>query len=81
MENKLVVTSEERERRRRKLGVGDYEVQTIMYKINYKDILYSTEIQLTFYNNNKCRLERQDGRVEGLKLTSSHENTKITTNC
>ena len=24
---------------------------------------------------------RQDGRVEGLELTSSHENTKITTNC
>ena len=23
---------------------------------------------------------RQDGRVEGLELTSSHENTKITTN-
>ena len=27
------------------------------------------------------RGRRQDGRVEGLELTCSHENTKITTNC
>ena len=26
-------------------------------------------------------VERQDGGIEGLELISSHENTKITTNC
>ena len=34
IENKLVITSEERERRMSKIGVMDNEVQTIMYKIN-----------------------------------------------
>ena len=36
-----MVTSGEREGGRGKIGVGDYEVQTIMYKISYKDILYN----------------------------------------
>ena len=26
------------------IGVGDEEVQTVKYKISYKDILYNTEI-------------------------------------
>ena len=35
-----------------------------------------------YFLKNKTWLSwRQDGRVEGLELTSSHENTKITTNC
>ena len=39
MENKLVVTSWERDGGRGKLGIREEEVQTIMYKISYKDIL------------------------------------------
>ena len=41
-ENKLVVTSGEREVGRGKTGVGDSEIQTTMYKISHKDILHST---------------------------------------
>ena len=40
-ENKQVVTSGKREGGTRQ--VGDEEIQTIMNKIRYKDILYSTE--------------------------------------
>ena len=40
--NKLVVISGERRKGRGKIGVGYWEAQTISYKINYKDILYST---------------------------------------
>ena len=43
IENKLVVTSEEREVGRGNLGVGEWEVQTLGCKIGYKDVLYSTE--------------------------------------
>ena len=42
-ENQLVISTEERERWRKKIGKGDKEVQITMYKkISYKDILYST---------------------------------------
>ena len=37
-----MVTSREREEGRGSIGVGDQEVQTIMHKISYKDILYNT---------------------------------------
>ena len=37
-----MVTSGEREGGRGNIGVGEYEVQTILYKISYKDILYNT---------------------------------------
>ena len=37
------------------LGWG-LEVQTIMYKISYKDILYDMEIQSAVYNNSKWSL-------------------------
>ena len=40
-ENKLVVTSREREEGRGNMGKG-LEVQTIMCKISYKDVMYST---------------------------------------
>ena len=40
IENKLVVTSGEREEGRSKTGVGNWEVQIIMYKVSYKYILY-----------------------------------------
>ena len=43
IENKLEVTSEERERKRGIIGVGIEEVQAIRYKIDYKDILYDME--------------------------------------
>ena len=33
-----MVTSQEREGGRGKIGIGEQEVQTIMYKISYKDI-------------------------------------------
>ena len=33
-----MVTSQEREGGRGKIGIGEHVVQTIMYKINYKDI-------------------------------------------
>ena len=35
------------------VGVEDEEVQTITYKINYKDILYNTGRQPIFYDNYK----------------------------
>ena len=41
MENKLEVISGEREGGGAN-GGGDYEVQTIVYKISYRDILYIT---------------------------------------
>ena len=37
-----MVISGEREGGRGKMAGGEWEVQTIMYKINYKDILYTT---------------------------------------
>lgn len=43
IENKLEVTSEERERKRGIIGVGIEEVQAIRYKIDYKNILYDME--------------------------------------
>lgn len=44
MENKLLVMiGERRERRRGNIGVGNQEVQTISYKISYKNIFYYTE--------------------------------------
>ena len=51
-ENKLVVTSGKRQ------GVGktniELEVQTIRYKVNYKDILHNPgEYNHYFYNNHK----------------------------
>ena len=42
MENKLVVTSGEREGGAGNIKVGEKEVQTIRYKVSYKDILYNT---------------------------------------
>ena len=42
IEKKLVITSGEREGGRGNIRAGEKEVQTIMYKINYKDILYNT---------------------------------------
>ena len=42
IENKLLVTKGEREGGRGKLGVWDYHVHTTIYKINNKDLLYST---------------------------------------
>ena len=42
IENKLVVTKGEREGRRDKLGVWDKHIHTTTYKINNKDLLYST---------------------------------------
>ena len=41
-ENKLAVASGEREGGWGNIGGGDLEVQTIRYKISYKDILYNT---------------------------------------
>ena len=41
-ENKLVVTSGEREGGRGNRGGREEKVQTIRYKISYKDILYNT---------------------------------------
>lgn len=44
MENKLVVMSgERRDRGRGNIGVGNQEVQTISYKISYKNIFYYME--------------------------------------
>ena len=40
-ENKLEFASGEKEERRGNIGVGDSEVQTIWYKMNYRDILYN----------------------------------------
>ena len=40
--SKLVGSSGEREVGRGNIGVWDEDVQTIVYKISYKDILYST---------------------------------------
>ena len=48
-----MVTSGEREVGRGNIGIGESEVQTIRYKINYKDILYKWGIETMFYNNNK----------------------------
>ena len=42
IENKLAVTGREREGGRDSIGVGGLEVQTIRYKISYKDIFYNT---------------------------------------
>ena len=42
-ETKLVITSEDREAEKGKVGIRSQEVQTIMYKTNYKDIWYNTE--------------------------------------
>ena len=42
IENKLAVTCGERERRRGKIGIEDYVLQTISYKISFKDTLYNT---------------------------------------
>ena len=39
IQDKLMVTSEERESRRGNIGVGEWEVQTTGYKIGYKDVL------------------------------------------
>ena len=41
-ENKLMVTSGEREEGRGMIGGGHYEVQTNRYKISYMNILYNT---------------------------------------
>ena len=40
------------------IGVGDEEVQTVTYKISYKDILYNTGIQPVFYNNYTLALKK-----------------------
>lgn len=42
------------------MGVGDYERQTVMYKTNYKDILYNMGIQPVFYNDNKLSIIFKD---------------------
>ena len=42
LENKLVVTSGEKEGERGQEGVEDEETQTTMYKVSNRDILYST---------------------------------------
>ena len=39
-----MVTSGQREERRGNVGVGDLDVQTTLYKISYKDILYIRNI-------------------------------------
>ena len=52
--NVPVVTSGESRRGRGKIGVGDKEVQTTMYKINITRIYYTTQgIQPIFDNNYK----------------------------
>jgi len=40
-EKKLVVTSREREQSRSNIGIGNQEVQTVRYKISYKDVPYN----------------------------------------
>ena len=42
IENKLVVTSRERDGGRRNRGVKGEKAQTVRYKISYKDILNNT---------------------------------------
>ena len=51
IESKLVVTSDEKDMWRNKTGVGDEEVQIIMYKMN--NWATAPAIQAVFYNNNK----------------------------
>ena len=53
IENKVMVTSAERERGRGNISLGEQEVQTTKYKINYEAILYNKELYTTFYNNYK----------------------------
>ena len=49
--------------------------------IKYLEANLSSEVKYLYTENYKTMREwRQGGRV-GLKLTSSHENTKVTTNC
>ena len=50
MGNKLVITSGDREVRRDKMG-EELRVQTIMYKISYKYILYNTGNIASIYSN------------------------------
>ena len=44
IENKVMVTSVERERERGNIGLGEQEVQTIKYKKSYEDMLYNMEL-------------------------------------
>lgn len=44
IETKLAVTNGEKRRRRGSVGVGEEEVQTVMYQRSYKDMLYNTGI-------------------------------------
>ena len=54
MENKLVVTSGEREGGRGKIGVGEEQEQTTMYKIGkVQEYIVQQGIQPIFYNNYK----------------------------
>ena len=48
IENKLAVTNGERERGRGNTGLGNSEVQTVTYKISYKDMLCNTEYSQYF---------------------------------
>ena len=52
-ENKLVVTSRKREEGKGKIRVGDKEVQTVRYKISYKNLLYNTGNIANIYNDYK----------------------------
>ena len=47
-EDKLVVTSGKGEAGKGKIGVGEWEVQTISYKISYKDIWDNMEYDQNF---------------------------------
>ena len=40
-EKKLVVTGREREESRGNIGTGNQKVQTVRYKISYKDVPYN----------------------------------------
>ena len=53
IENKLVVTSREKEVGRDNMGEEIKRLKTIKYKISCKDILYNTGIEPIFYNNYK----------------------------
>jgi hypothetical protein len=48
-----IVTTGEKDEGRGDRGVEESEVQTIRYKISYKDILYNMGIQPVFCNNCK----------------------------
>ena len=57
VENKLMVISREREERRGKIMIGDYETQTTVYKNKQQEyIVQHGEIQPLFCNNLKWNI-------------------------